>query len=654
MAQSETIIGLLDIPEQQKNKNVEIRPKEINKWINTLPRANVGETAKLVYKNLYQLNRTKISDSDRLKILTLFGEPINFLAEALKKHFLGLPFPLIAKKQQIALLAREIQAEMAVGYKIVAEGKLTGRRSSLGSSRINNKTLTTTIYYAMRYLGIVLLRSYQIYVPVPDDIWKQINRLYIHAYQNGFANVAIANNENKYITQPSIENLFKQMLLLSLASPYRLRQGDIEKVDSFLQQWSPYAALCSIEDSEQQVGMFSINLSNDDAPGFFIPSDNPTALVRILDTSNLISAIKDGITHYSRYVSSHGGNKNNVLSKKVLKLLQMTWGGIAKRSFSRSRKKSKVLVTFGLSSIHHLIYQTMKSAIEQNQELKKKSVNKNTPNEVWPPKDRGAANFNEPKKQNAFSDLDLLEPVYEKKAQFTSRSVFAVAQPHSSKQDIWSPLYNVSAVDFDDTLSSYSTGMGEFNFVNEPQTVKHETHLCESVNESPGGYRLLWRPASHRNKLINALVGELIGIREYRDDAPPQRGIGVIRWMKHNSINKQLELGVQKLAPHAISAGIQIVKKIKTQGSFIRTLLLPEIESMNQPMTLITPSTYSVGNILTMSIFGDKILIKLTKLVEMTGTFSHFQFSTLSQEELTDHDNDQSGLNFDDVWSLIK
>ena len=276
MAQSETIIGLLGIPEQQKNKNVEIRPKEINKWINTLPRANVGETAKLVYKNLYQLNRTKISDSDRLKILTLFGEPINFLAEALKKHFLGLPFPLIAKKQQIALLAREIQAEMAVGYKIVAEGKLTGRRSSLGSSRINNKTLTTTIYYAMRYLGIVLLRSYQIYVPVPDNIWKQINRLYIHAYQNGFANVAIANNENKYITQPSIENLFKQMLLLSLASPYRLRQGDIEKVDSFLQQWSPYAALCSIEDSEQQVGMFSINLSNDDAPGFFIPSDNPT------------------------------------------------------------------------------------------------------------------------------------------------------------------------------------------------------------------------------------------------------------------------------------------------------------------------------------------------------------------------------------------
>ncbi len=654
MTQSETTTGLLGVPEQHKNKSVEIRPKEIKKWIDTLPRANVGETAKLAYKNLYQLNRTKISDSVRFKILGLFWEPIDFLAEALKKHFLGLPFPLIVKKQQVALLAREIQAEMAVGYKIVAEGKLTGSRSRLGSSRIDNKTLAATIYHAMRYLGIVLLRSYQIYVPVPDDIWKQINRLYIYAHQNGFASVAIATEEKKYITPPCIENQFKQMLLLSLASPYRLRQGDIEKVDSFLEQWSSYVTLNSIENSEQQVGMFSIDLNNDDAPGFFIPSDNPAALVRILDTSNLISKIKDNITHYGNSVSNRGDNKNKVLPKKVLKLLRMTWGGIAKRSFSRSRKKSKVLATFGLSSTHHIIYKTMKSAIEQDLERKKKSAKNNMLNEVWPPVGRGTVNSNEPKKQTTFSDLDLLEPIYERKAQFTSESVFGIAQPQSSKQDIWSPLYNVNAVEFDDTLSSYSTGTGEFSYLNESQTVKHETHLCSSVNESPGGYRLLWQPAAHRNKLINALVGELIGIREYRDNDTLQWGVGVIRWMKHSGKKEQLELGVQKLAPHAISAGIQIVKKIKAHGPFIRTLVIPEIESINQPMTLIAPNTYSVGNILTLSIFGDKMLIKLTKLVEMTGTFSHFQFSTLSQEELSDHDNDKSRLNFDDVWSLIK
>jgi len=655
VANNETTIGLLGIPEQQKNNSIELRPKEIQKWIDALPRADVGETAKLVYKNLYQLNRTKMSDADRYKIMAHYWEPIEFLAESLKNHFLGLPFPLIVKKQQVALLAREIQAEMAVAYKIVAEGNLTGRRLSLiPSSRIDNKTLKTTIYYAMQYLGSVLLKSYQIYVPIPDDIWKQINRLYIHACQNGFANDALASVKNKYITKPSIENLYKKILLLSLANPYRLSQGDIEKVNSFLEQWSSYTVLNTIDDSEKQVGMFSIDLSSDDAPGFFIPSENPNALIRLLETDKLITTIKDDIKHYSSYISSHGGNKNKVISKKVLKLLQRTWDGIAKRNSSRSRKKSKILATFGLSGTHHTIYHTMKVPLEQDQQQKQETATSTTPNDVWPPKGKASSRTIESEKVISFSELNLVEPLYEKKAQLRHAPVFGIALHQSSKKDIWTPRYNSHSVDYDNLLSSYSTRFGEFSFINESMTETHEKHLCGSLNESPGGYRILWQPSANKNKNINALVGELIGIREYRDDKTQQWGVGVIRWMKHTGTKKQLELGVQKLAPHAISASVQIVKKIKTQGPFVRALILPEIKSINQSMTLIAPNTYSVGNTLKLSIFNDKIFIKLTRLVEMTGAFSHFQFSTLSQKELTEHDDEKSNLNFDLVWSSIK
>jgi len=658
---NETTIGLLGIPEQQKNSSIELRPKEIQKWIDTLPRADVGETAKLVYKNLYQLNRTKMSDANRFKIMAHYWEPIDFLAESLKKHFLGLPFPLIVKKQQVALLAREIQAEMAIAYKIVAEGNLSGRRSSLiPGSRIDNKTLKTTISYAMQYLGNVLLKSYQIYVPIPDDIWKQINRLYIHACQNGFADDAITSDKNEYITKPSIENLYKKILLLSLASPYRLSQGDIEKVDSFLQQWSSYTVINTIEDSGKQVGMFSIDLSSDDAPGFFIPSESPNALIRILQTDKLIAAITDDIKHYSSYISSHGGNKNKVISKKVLKLLYRTWGGIAKRNSSRSRKKSKVLATFGLIGTHHTIYQTMKVALEHNQQQKQNSATNTTSNEVWPPK-KGRASVKAvapaPEKVVSFSELNLIEPIepmYEKKAQAGKASVFGIVPPKSLKRDIWTPRYNSNSIDYDNLLSSYSTRFGEFSFINESMTETHEKHLCGSLNESPGGYRILWQPGANKNRYINALVGELIGIREYRDNETHQWSVGVIRWMKHTGTKKQLELGVQKIAPHAISASVQIVKKIKTQGPFVRTLILPEIKSINQPMTLITPNTYSVGNTLKLSVFNDKIFIKLTRLVEMTGAFSHFQFSTLSQKELTEHGDEKSNLNFDYAWSSIK
>jgi len=516
VAQNEAIMGLLGIPEQQSNTGTEIQPKQIEKWIDTLPRADVGETAKLVYKNLYRLNRTQIPDANRFKILELFWEPTGFLDEALKKHFLGLPFPLPAKKQQVALLAREIQAEMAIGYKIVAEGKLTGR-----NSRLDNKILATTIYYAMHYLGNVLLKSFQIYVPTPNDIWKQINRLYLHANQHGFSQNAISSDKNKYITHPSIENLFKKIALLSLASPYRLRQGDIEKVNSFLENWSSYAELNQVENSEQQIGMFSIDLGDDVAPGFFIPSENTSTLIRILDTVDLISTIRDDIKHYSSYVSSHGGNKNKVLSKKALKLLLVTWSGIAKRNFTRSRKKTKVLVTFGLSSTHHIIYETMKSAIKNDQEQKGKTSSKDTKKDVWA--NYGKTNATD---KTEFSNLDLVEPVYEKKSNFSSAPVFGVAQPKSLKQDVWNPLYNNNTIDYDDTIfnTSFNTSSlpGENNFTNETQSAGHETHICISINESPGGYRLTWQPTASRSTPINALVGELIGIREFSDNEEAQ------------------------------------------------------------------------------------------------------------------------------------
>lgn len=645
MTHNEASTGLLGIPEQKSDTGMEIRPKYIAKWIDSLPRANVGETAKLVYKNLHRLNRTQISDVNRYKILELFWEPTSFLTEALKKHYLGLSFPLPAKKQQVALLSREIRAEMAIGYKIIAEGKLTGQ-----NSRLDNKMLAMTIYHAIHYLGAVLRGSYQIYVPEPASIWKQIYRLYLHAQQNDFSDSSLAPGGGKHEPQVTINSLFKQILLLSLASPYRMRQGDVEKIGNFLLQWSSYAQISELVDPDQCTGMYSFNLSSDNPPGFFTPDESQLSLIHILDTVELVAAIRDDIAHYNSYVASHGGNKSKILSKKVLKQLLLTWGGIAKRGFSRARSNMKVLVTFGLSATHHIIYETMKVAIEEDIKHKKKQE-KPKNNDQWPP--RNPPKATDDNALDEYTNLDLNEPEFNKNSHFSSAPVFGVSQPSSSKQDVWNPLYNTNIVDYDDTIFSHSTASGKNNFTSESQSIQYETHLCKSVNESANGFCLTWQPAANHSSPINALVGELVGIRELIDTDDPQWGVGVIRWIKHTD-SKKLEMGIQKLAPHAISAGSLIIKNIKTPGSYLRTLVLPEIKSINQPMTLIAPNVYGVGNTLSLSIFGDKVSIQLTKLIESTGAFTHFQFASISDDEMTLETDDNQKLDFDDVWSSIK
>lgn len=652
MTNSDSATSLLGIPDQYSDTGIETRPKAIEKWISSLPRANVGEMAKLVYKTLYNLNRTQISESNRYKILELFSEPTDFLALHLKKHYLGLAFPLAQKKQQVALLAREIESEIAVGYKIIVENSMIDSKT-----RLNKNLLVQSSYFAMHYMSKVLLLSYQIYVPAPTGLWKQIYRLYQLTHQHDFHQIPV-DKIQQYSAEPTIENLFKQILLLSLASPYRLRQGDIEKVDVFLEHWGSYSELNENIDPEQHAGMFSADLSGDDAPGFFNPNDTGSSYLRILETRNLVAAIKDDIKHYSSYVASYGGNKNKILSKKVLKRLYLTWSGIAKRGFSRSPNNVKVLVTFGLSSTHHIIYENMKAAIEED--IKNKTQSDSDTDiqvkNIWPPvKPGGPDNKKEEKKlPEEYANLDLVEPEYDQKSKFNSTPSFGIAQPQSSKQDVWNQFHSSNTVAYDDTLFSFSTGnSGPESYNSKATSVKYETHICKRVNESASGYCLSWQSNTNQASPINALVGELVGIRELSENEEPQWGVGVIRWMKHTA-SKQLELGIQKIAPHAISAGTHVVKNIKVPGTYLRTLVLPEIKMINQPMTLISPTHYSVGNILSLSIFGDKILVKLTKLQESTGAFSHFQFSTLSDEENTFGDQENPSLDFDDVWSSIK
>ena len=402
--------------------------------------------------------------------------------------------------------------------------------------------------------------------------------------------------------------------------------------------------------------MFTVNMGRNDAPGYLNPQDASSSLIRIIETKNLVSAIRDDIKHYSSYVSSYGGNKNRVLSKKVLKRLYITWNGVAKRGFSRVSGSIKVLVTFGLGSAHHIIYETMKTAIKEDIERKTPETNKETPpgkKDLWPVED----NHKKSEKQvlpDEYANLDMVEPVYNKKSKFNSAPSFSIAQPRSSRQDVWNQHYNSNVIDYDDSITSFSTtDKGLDSIFNDAQSIQYETHMCKRVNESASGYCLSWHSGANQSSPINALVGELVGIRELSENEDPQWGVGVIRWMKHTG-SKQLELGIQKIAPHAISAGTMVVKNIKTSGTYLRTLVLPEIKSINQPMTLIAPTHYSVGNILNLNIFGDKIIIKLSKLLETTSAFSHFQFATISEEDNIFNDQTNPNVDFDDVWSSIK
>ena len=96
------VIGL-NLPNRRKptREDLDSRTKNIEQWIADLPKANVGETARRVFEILIATNQLHYSPQVRYKFLEALRAPVQYVTEALRKHFVGVSFPLPEKSQKI-------------------------------------------------------------------------------------------------------------------------------------------------------------------------------------------------------------------------------------------------------------------------------------------------------------------------------------------------------------------------------------------------------------------------------------------------------------------------------------------------------------------------------------------------------------------------
>ena len=312
--------------------------RDAEAWIATLPAAHVGETARLIFKAMAEINRTPMSISQRFKLLELFREPFDYVSGSLSKHYIGQSFPLSLKNQKISELTRELQTELAIGYKIIVNESLSN-----ANSRIDKKMLRTAIYRALHYLGNFLYQSYLVYQPPEGQVWMEIHHLYLFSEHNELATDIVKDTLHPKLGSNTISALYKQIILLSLANPYRLSQLEIRNVNDQLRRWSRYSKLQKLNDPENPAGIFAIDLEHNTAPGYYNSSPGivQSEFMRILDTSELTRMLRDEIeTAYKDQVKESCTPPPADTSTETLKRLILAWGAIPKRHFSRKSTKT--------------------------------------------------------------------------------------------------------------------------------------------------------------------------------------------------------------------------------------------------------------------------------------------------------------------------
>jgi hypothetical protein len=548
-------------------------PKHVRAWVRSLPLANSGETARRLFRALEEVNRLQIDPAERLKFLEACRGPMRHVADAMEAHYMGMAFPLAPKHRKVAELACTFQAAMAVGYMIVVSDLhlVTGLPAML-----QRPLLVTAVQRALRHLGQVLLRSYQIYSPYPRNVWREIHQLYRFAVQQKIEHKVVSDSENVHVKGLSIFSNYKQILLLAVCGPYRLRQGDVLKVYVALEKWVEYCDLTPIKHPDHTPqGLFGVRPDTDEQPAYLElgqAAGRLTGLEWVVDTTRLGEMLREELGIAGR--SSEGKtDKESVASGLSLDLLQRVmsaWGMMLKRGFSRVTKDVPVELALGLSAVYRLV--GGREVLDQDR-----------------------------------LDREL--------------TVDTVGWRAESAE----------------------------------QSAEVPVHSCEVVDESTGGYRLRWSAEG----TIRAQVGELVGIRERREDVEGRRdwGIGVVRWMR-SATPETMEVGVQMLAPHGHGVAARICNEQRRCGEYMSCLLLPELAPIQQPETIVTPA-FVAGFTDRLQVLdgGLERSVHLAKILETTGAFARFEFERLSDEEhpqeqardeVTDLDRE-----FSSVWSEL-
>ncbi len=588
----------LQVPTPEQTKLVFCKPnvRDFKSWIQDLPKANIGETARLLYQALIELNDFKTDAENRVQLLELLRPEVLFINSQLEKHFLNNSVMLDERPQKVANLCQALQNHLTVGYKLVIAGTLQQK----------GPILALALQRAVHSLFISQVRTYQLYFTAPPLFWLELHQIYKLAAQNNVHTQLIRDPMLSTISEQSVESAYSCALLLSCARTNQMRQSDIAILANILPSW---VLLTKLQSADLPTSLFVADLNNDAPPRYKELLEHPHSETRVgLNTQDLAEAL---VRHQQTFGDKSIRHKivlPETMSSTLLAQLCSAWDNIAKRDFQRTSSQGTLQVCLGMSAVHY--YLSGQESFEDT--LKSHQV--------------GIVEY---KTDNAERDIWDTASDVKQDAEFNPLDVNLIE--YSNLPTLDDAPYKRSAKSSVALYPSYSLSI---------------------VNSSPGGYCLAW----HDTIPSQLQAGEITAICQ------AENGIwstALVRWIRQVD-NAITQMGIELIAPNAQPCGLQLLRNNDTSSQFLRALLVPEINALSQPASVIAPRIpFQEGHKVAINQQGTELKATLVKRTMHTGSISQFEYKVTTPIKPIDPptsadpiDNPMSE-DFDSLWNLL-
>jgi hypothetical protein len=579
-------------PSQLSLSFCEATPRDMQRWIAALPKANLGETARQLYQGLLELNQLVTRSDNRLQLLELLRPEVYYVCKHLERHFLNQSIVLDDRARKVANLCQALQNHLAVGYKQIIcriAPKFSKERSAL---------LSTAIQRALHCLNGPLIRASLLYCPVPDGLWRELHQLYQVALHHQLQRQVVADGLASHARSLSIEQTYAAALLIGSSRCNQMRQHSIARLADVLESWG---ALVKVQATCDATSLFAVAPATDGPPRYtslFVEAQSSSLLG--LDPRELVKAIDD---YLQRPTSRHSQSPLLVppgFSTDLLQHVSAAWGDVAERTFHRAAGQGNLNLCIGMSALHYYL--------------------------------SGECSFSDfLKRPNAGS---------------ASFSALPIRRPNS----VWERAFDTKPTPSSDHLLPYE----EIQYHPEPiegssaasdARQDFPLHSLNIINHSPGGYCLAWP----KDVPAQLQAGELIGIQD-----SPSHGwsIAVVRWVRQVR-GGGTQMGIELIAPHAQPCGLQLLLNTEESSQYMRGLLLPEISAIDIPASILAPRLpFQEGHKVLINTQGEERWASLGTRVSGTGSYNQFEYKIQETAPAAKADI-STGENFDSLWKIL-
>ena len=565
-------------------------PSAIREWVSKLPMANTAEAAIQVHHATFEIARIKTDVSNRMAMLEAIRPTLNYLCARLDRTATTTS----SHSDAIARLAQRLQTNLCAGYKSVIRAALNNF-----DAEGTIQTISLAIHRALSDLSRTLLRTLQFYVAPADRLWLELNQLYLLAEHLGVQTTQWEDSGNHSQSEVTATDAYLRSILLGTSKPNQLRHRQLGQLFNALEYWTSNVSM----HERQQEPLFIVDLESDHGPRYAKLLRKPVE-PRGIRTDALVDQLVAHLENNKTRIEVPDYVREDLLGHII-----DAWGVMRQRVFRRAPASGPLKVCIGLRPAHYFLSGGVAffDQLEQTDAILKREVNPFLGDlDDCPPV---SASFDPDAALDVWDEaFDLgiripMNPEIEDPDQILREAYHRTRNEHDVSTQQCAEKVEGADSDADGapgTLQFYDT---------------------TAMDTSPGGYRIRWNeplPA-------NVQAGELVGLRGAAD---PRWCIAVIRWVRQD--NDGTSMGIELISPLAIPLAVRVVNKRSGQNKFARALLLPALEPINQPSTLITPLLpFQAGQKIHLQRQGIQTTAQLSQCVLKTESVNQFTFRML-------------------------